>query len=198
MSDQKESSLKPYLLFLGFSSLTLFWGYFSDKRRKKREHLSAVEEIEKDLQKADKRIHKMPEYKLPLDLIGRHVDQLPTPVLLLELEDYEYNLAQLEKTLYDAKCEKIKVRAHFKAHKCPQIAYHQVTYGSCVGVCCQKLSEAVALLESRHQVDDVFISNEIVDEDKLRRLVRLALLHPDGDKRNIKLSACVDNVEGKH
>jgi D-serine deaminase-like pyridoxal phosphate-dependent protein len=59
-------------------------------------------------------------------------------------------------------------------------------------MCCQKISEAVALIESQHQVDDVFISNQIVDPAKLERLVRLSLLHD----RKVKLSATVDDIEG--
>ncbi|KAL0483173.1 D-threonine aldolase [Acrasis kona] len=132
---------------------------------------------------------------LPL-LKGRKIQDVPTPALILELEDYEHNLATLNKTLYDNGCDQsVKIRGHFKAHKCPQISYQQVTYGNCVGMCCQKVSEAAAIIDSNHQIDDIFISNEIVEQEKIRALVHLSLLHPEGHERKIKISTCVDNVE---
>jgi D-serine deaminase-like pyridoxal phosphate-dependent protein len=182
------------MLLIGASSAVAVYKYLSSHEKKS--GLSSTDKVEKELIDADQRVHVAPEFRLHLELIGKKIDQVPTPALILELEDYEHNLALLKKTLYEAKCDNVKIRAHFKAHKCPQIAYQQVTFGSCVGLCCQKLSEAVALLESRHLVDDVFISNEIVDESKLKRLVQLALLHPDGNTRHIRLSATVDNEEG--
>lgn len=181
------SSLQPYLLLLGVSSSLAV--YLAIRKESSKKPITN----EKEIVRADERIHTAPEYCLPLHLIGKSIKVVPTPALILELEDYEHNLATLKKTLYDNKCDNVKVRAHFKAHKCPQIAYQQVTFGSCIGMCCQKISEAVALIESQHQVDDVFISNQIVDPAKLERLVRLALLHD----RKVKLSATVDDIEGK-
>jgi 3-hydroxy-D-aspartate aldolase len=168
-------------------------GYFLLINRQKK-RVNATDLIEQELQQANKRVHKEPEYRLPLEIIGKGLNQVPTPSLIIELEDYEHNLALMKKTLYESKCDHVQIRAHFKAHKCGRIAYDQITFGSCVGFCCQKLSEAVALIDSHLQDIDVFISNEIVDETKLRRLIKLALLHPDGDVRNIKLSTCVDDI----
>jgi D-serine deaminase-like pyridoxal phosphate-dependent protein len=75
------------------------------------------------------------------------------------------------------------VRPHAKSHKCPQIALRQIALGA-VGVCCQKVSEAEALVEGG--VKDILITNEIVGAPKLRRLAALA--------RQAQVAVCADNA----
>ena len=56
--------------------------------------------------------------------------------------------------------------AHAKSHKCPNLARLQIAYGA-VGVCSQKVNEAVALVDGG--VSDVLLSNQVVDAAKQRR-----------------------------
>ena len=75
------------------------------------------------------------------------------------------------KRLADLVKGRVRVRAHAKTHKCPEIAKRQVAAGA-VGVCCQKVSEAEAMVEGG--IADVLVSNEIVGARKLERLAALA------------------------
>jgi 3-hydroxy-D-aspartate aldolase len=77
----------------------------------------------------------------------------------------------------------VRVRPHAKSHKCAQIALAQIARGA-VGVCCQKVSEAQALV--RGGVRDVLIANEVVGAPKLARLAELA--------RDAHIGVCVDNL----
>jgi D-serine deaminase-like pyridoxal phosphate-dependent protein len=78
----------------------------------------------------------------------------------------------------------VQVRTHAKTHKCPTIALAQIAHGA-VGVCCQKVSEAEAMVDGG--VEDVLISNEVVGAAKLQRVAALA--------HRSKLSICVDASE---
>jgi D-serine deaminase-like pyridoxal phosphate-dependent protein len=111
---------------------------------------------------------------------GMRLEQVDTPALLLDLDAFERNLRRLHASLGDAK---VRVRPHAKSHKCPQIALRQIALGA-VGVCCQKVSEAEALV--RDGVGDVLIANEIVGAQKLARLTALA--------RSAKIGVCVDDI----
>ena len=71
-----------------------------------------------------------------------------------------------------------------KTHKCPDVAKRQIALGA-VGMCCQKVSEAEAMVEGG--VQDVLVSNEIVGAAKLERLAALS--------RKAKIGVCVDNAE---
>ena len=100
--------------------------------------------------------------------IGIPLDQVDTPALLLDLDAFEHNLDTLERTLAG---RSVRVRPHAKSHKCPRIALVQMQRGA-VGVCCQKVAEAEALVDGG--VTDVMVSNEIVGAQKLARLATLA------------------------
>ena len=65
----------------------------------------------------------------------------------------------------------IALRPHAKTHKSVAIASRQLAAGA-VGLCCQKVSEAEALLPSG--VTDILVSNHVVGTDKLVRLAGLA------------------------
>ena len=79
---------------------------------------------------------------------------------------------------------RVRVRAHAKTHKCPEIGKRQIAAGA-VGVCCQKVSEAEAMVEGG--IGDVLISNEIVGARKLERLAALA--------KRARIGVCVDNAD---
>ncbi|HVJ24776.1 MAG TPA: DSD1 family PLP-dependent enzyme, partial [Burkholderiales bacterium] len=63
------------------------------------------------------------------------------------------------------------VRPHAKTHKCPEVAKRQIALGA-VGMCCQKVSEAEAMVDGG--VHDVLVSNEVVGARKLARLAELS------------------------
>ena len=121
----------------------------------------------------------MPLY--PPATIGAALADVDTPALLLDLDAFESNLKRLHESLGD---RRIMVRPHAKSHKCPQIALRQMALGA-VGVCCQKVSEAEAMVEGG--VPDVLIANEVVGAFKLKRLAALA--------KQARVAVCADNAE---
>ncbi|MGE5525839.1 MAG: DSD1 family PLP-dependent enzyme [Rhodospirillaceae bacterium] len=114
-------------------------------------------------------------------VIGMPLDEVDTPCLLLDMDAFERNVQRLAESLAD---RRVKVRPHAKSHKCPQIAMRQLAAGA-VGVCCQKVSEAEALVAGG--VRDVLIANEVVGRTKLQRLAALA--------RQAKIAVCADNAD---
>ncbi len=116
----------------------------------------------------------------PPATVGIPLAEVDTPALLLDLEAFEHNLRKLNATL---RGKSVRVRPHAKSHKCPQIALRQVALGA-VGVCCQKVSEAEAMI--RGGIRDVLIANEVVGGTKLARLAELA--------REARVGVCVDDA----
>ena len=112
--------------------------------------------------------------------VGMRLDEVDTPALILDLDAFETNL----KRLADAVRGRVRVRAHAKTHKCPEIGKRQVAAGA-VGVCCQKVSEAEAMVEGG--IADVLVSNEIVGARKLERLAALA--------KRARIGVCVDHAD---
>jgi 3-hydroxy-D-aspartate aldolase len=112
-------------------------------------------------------------------VVGMRLQEVDTPALILELDAFETNLQRLAQAV----AGRVRVRAHAKTHKCPDIGRRQVAAGA-VGVCCQKVSEAEAMVEGG--IGDVLVSNEIVGARKLERLAALA--------RRARVGVCVDNA----
>ena len=111
--------------------------------------------------------------------VGQRLEEVDTPALLVDLESFEKNLKTLGNSL---RGHDVRVRAHAKTHKCPEIARRQIAAGA-IGVCCQKVSEAEAMVEGG--IEDVLVSNEVVGAPKLARLAALA--------KRARLGVCVDN-----
>jgi D-threonine aldolase len=109
------------------------------------------------------------------------LDEVDTPALVLDLDAFERNLRRMQDAVAG---RRIRVRTHAKTHKCAEIARRQVAAGA-VGVCCQKVSEAEALVEGG--IADVLISNEIVGAPKLARLAALS--------KRARIGVCVDDAE---
>jgi len=113
--------------------------------------------------------------------VGQRLDEVDTPALVVELDAFERNL----RTLADSvKGKKVRVRAHAKMHKCPEVAKRQMALGA-VGVCCQKVSEAEAMVDGG--VMDVLVSNEVVGATKIARLAELS--------KRAQVGVCVDSLE---
>jgi D-threonine aldolase len=120
----------------------------------------------------------MPAY--PPASIGMSLAEVDTPALILELDAFERNLRLMQESLA---ARSVAVRPHAKSHKCPQIAMRQIALGA-VGVCCQKVSEAEALVEGG--VQDVLIANEVIGAVKVKRVAALA--------KQAKIAVCVDDA----
>ncbi len=116
----------------------------------------------------------------PAAAVGMPLAAVDTPCLILELDAFERNLKRLPESLGR---QNIRLRPHAKSHKCPEIALRQIALGA-VGVCCQKVSEAEALVAGG--VGDVLIANEIVGPAKLERLAQLA--------RHAHIAVCADDA----
>lgn len=111
---------------------------------------------------------------------GMPLAEVDTPALLIDLDAFDDNLARMAKALHG---KPARLRAHAKTHKCPAIAHRQIALGA-VGQCCQKVSEAEALVQGG--VNDVLVSNEAVGARKLRRLAALA--------RQARVAVCADDA----
>lgn len=109
-----------------------------------------------------------PGYDVPAK-IGDTLAEVETPALIVDLGALERNLDRMRT---QAAALGVALRAHAKMHKSADIAHLQMTRGGAVGVCCQKVSEAEALL--RAGITDILVSNEVVGAARLARLVRLA------------------------
>jgi 3-hydroxy-D-aspartate aldolase len=112
--------------------------------------------------------------------IGTPLSEVDTPSLILELDAFERNLDKMVASLAG---RKIALRPHAKSHKCPDIAAAQMKRGA-VGVCCQKVSEAAAMVDGG--VPDVLIANEVVGAPKLKMLAALA--------KRAKVAVCADDA----
>ena len=99
---------------------------------------------------------------------GQPVAAIDTPALVVDLDAMARNIAALADF---ARQHKVRLRPHAKTHKSAWIAAQQIAAGA-VGVCVQKTSEAEALVEGG--VDNVFITNEVIDPAKLARVAALA------------------------
>ena len=113
--------------------------------------------------------------------VGMPLAEVDTPALILDLDPFERNLARMADAV---RGQPVRLRPHAKSHKCAEIALHQIAAGA-VGVCCQKVSEAEALVAGG--VGDVLVANEVVGVGKLARLAALA--------RRAQLAVCVDAVQ---
>ena len=99
---------------------------------------------------------------------GDAVAAIDTPALVLDLDAFERNLNRMADALLGSP---VRLRAHAKSHKCPEIARRQMALGA-VGICCQKVSEAAVFVAAG--ITDVLITNEVMGAAKLRRLCELA------------------------
>jgi D-serine deaminase-like pyridoxal phosphate-dependent protein len=113
--------------------------------------------------------------------VGLPVAEIDTPALVVDLDPYERNLDRMARALAG---QPVRLRPHAKTHKCPVVALHQVARGA-IGVCCQKVSEAEALVYGG--VRNVLVSNEIVGARKIARLCGLA--------KQADVAVCVDDPQ---
>jgi len=114
--------------------------------------------------------------------VGDHIDNIHTPALVIDLDAFERNVARMADS---AKAMGVRLRAHAKTHKSADIALYQIKHGGACGICCQKVSEAEALVNAG--VKDVLVSNQITDPKKIERLVQLTT--------RARTIVCVDDMQ---
>lgn len=113
--------------------------------------------------------------------IGTRVEALDTPCLMVDLDAYEHNIERMAKFMKD---NGLRHRAHAKTHKSAAIAHDQMAAGA-VGVCCQKVSEAEALVNNG--VPDVLVSNQVINPNMIERLAAMAT--------HARVMVCVDDID---
>ena len=109
------------------------------------------------------------------------VNQMETPVLILDLDKMETNVKTMQKLV--ERCG-VPLRPHYKSHKCPEVAHWQMKAGA-VGITCAKLGEAEDLVKAG--IKDVLIANQVIHPAKIARMVHLA--------NSCRLGVCVDEEE---
>ncbi len=105
-----------------------------------------------------------------MPLSAERLRQIDTPSVLVDLDIAKANIARFQAY---ADSHGLKVRPHIKTHKLPMMAELQLAAGA-VGITCQKVSEAEAMVEGSAAIRDVLITYNIVGEQKLLRLKALA------------------------
>ncbi|HZW04714.1 MAG TPA: alanine racemase, partial [Anaerolineaceae bacterium] len=101
--------------------------------------------------------------------VGLPVDQLDTPALLVDLDAVERNIQRMAAASREAG---IALRPHAKIYKAtPVFAWMQLRAGA-IGLTVSKLAEAEVLAVGG--IRDILIANQVVGEQKIRRLVNLA------------------------
>lgn len=113
-----------------------------------------------------------------------HYTDLDTPALLIDLDRLESNVVMMADL---ARHHDVKLRPHTKTHKCPEIAKLQLENGA-VGITCAKLGEAEVMAAAG--LDDILIANEIIGEQKYRRLMELSGM--------ARLCVAIDSEFGAH
>jgi D-serine deaminase-like pyridoxal phosphate-dependent protein len=119
-------------------------------------------------------------------LVGQPVGAIDTPAAVVDLDAMQRNLTRMAEF---SRKHGIRWRAHAKMHKCAMIARLQVQAGAS-GICVQKTSEAEIMAAGG--VDDIFITNQVVDPGKLARVATLA---HEMARRAGRLAIAVDHAE---
>lgn len=101
-------------------------------------------------------------------LLGKTLDQLPTPLALVDLDQLEANIATMADFFAPLPAN---LRPHAKTHRAPAVARRQIAAGA-VGITCAKVGMAEAMADGG--IDDLYIANQVVPREAIARLVRLA------------------------
>ncbi len=109
------------------------------------------------------------------------ITELETPALVLDKIVFEENMKTMDKLLSGTN---MKLRPHYKSHKCATIAQLQMARGA-AGMTCAKLGEALDLAKAG--VKDIYIANQIVQPSKVKKVAKLA--------KEVRLMIAVDDDE---
>ena len=131
-----------------------------------------------------------PGYDVPAS-VGMAEADVQTPALIIDLDAFDHNLKVMRGI---AAASGLRLRVHSKTHKSADIALAQMSRGGAVGICCQKVSEAEAMVRAGLHTGlhtglcDIMVSNQVRGAARVARLARLA--------GEADMSVCVDDVEG--
>lgn len=107
--------------------------------------------------------------------------EIDTPAVLVDLDIAQRNIQAFQRL---ADGWGIKVRPHIKTHKLAEITRMQLQAGA-IGITCQKVSEAEAMLDACPEIPDILITYNILGAAKLDHLRQLA--------RRVRLSVVADS-----
>lgn len=128
------------------------------------------------------RIIKAQQTYEPDPVIGQHINQLPTPAFMVDLDIIDHNIDLIMSRFTK---NKIKWRIPAKAHKCPELAKYMIAKGA-EGVVLLTLNEAEAFAKAG--VDDIYLANIVGSDEELTRLSLLA-------KKVKRLRVAVDSAD---
>ena len=111
-----------------------------------------------------------------------HVQDLDTPVLVVDLDIMERNLTRVQDY---CNLHGLKLRPHTKTHKSIEVAQRQLGLGA-VGLTVAKTSEAEALLGAGAR--DMLVAYPVIGEQKARRLASIAAM--------TRLTVAIDSLFG--
>ena len=109
-------------------------------------------------------------------------DNIDTPAILVDIDTVKSNISKFQN---HCNGQGLKPRPHIKTHKIPKFAKWQIEAGA-VGVTCQKVSEAEAII-SEGEIKDILITYNIIGDKKLGRLHNLS--------KKVKLSVVADSFQ---
>ena len=116
-----------------------------------------------------------------MDKVATTLQSVNTPAILVDLDIARRNIQRFQAY---ADAHGLKVRPHIKTHKLPALAEMQLRAGA-VGITCQKVSEAEAMVAGSLEIRDVLITYNILGREKLEHLAALA--------RRVTLGVVADN-----
>lgn len=93
-----------------------------------------------------------------------HRNQIPTPALLVDLDLLEANLTRMAAAVQ--KSGK-RLRPHFKAHKCVEIARRQIAHGA-IGICAATVPEVE--LMAKHGIPGILLTSPLGEPAKIGRV----------------------------
>ncbi|MEA2530125.1 MAG: hypothetical protein QOG89_1769 [Thermomicrobiales bacterium] len=99
---------------------------------------------------------------------GLPVDELPTPVQVVDLGKMEANIRRMQSSIA---LTGAKLRPHIKTHKTPEIADLQLNNGAS-GIAVAKVAEAEVFAAAGF--DDIVVAYPVVGAEKWRRIAELA------------------------
>lgn len=120
-------------------------------------------------------------YQLPPAQPGMSESEIETPALILDLDAFEFNLDTMARRVAGLGT---RLRPHAKTHKSPVVANLQMRRGA-IGQCVQKVAEAEVMAWGG--VEDILVTNQIVDPRKLARLAALSGI--------ARVALCVDSLQ---
>ena len=109
-----------------------------------------------------------------------HYKEIDTPALLI---DYAILMKNMKDMQVYADNQNVKLRPHTKTHKMPKLAEMQEKYGAS-GITVAKVGEAEVM--AAHGLDNIFIANEIVGEQKIQKIRDLS--------KSIAISFGIDSI----